>query len=417
MLAQSRQTTDLDQFYRQCSALADQISANSDRIRAVLAPYETSEVIDHEIEYAIDALKDVSVEYDGFEHPQYKITAASFLPVNMPLYSLVLYGIIPSYYLEAIYIRPGMSLSSYIPKLVEILQLDKFGFEHLKIKDLPAKLFVDLYAKDAEIILFTGKYSNALMLERECSESMLIFEGSGPCPFFIFPDADIDLATDKAVAMRCFNSGQDCVAPDVIFVHESRADEFFNKLYAKLDSVVVGDTNDPKVRVSRMIKPKYLYNIQEWLEKNRQNVVYGGEIDTKQLIIKPTVLRRDIREHKGRFKELFSPIYYIITYREDQELIDIINEPSFDELSMYASVFGSSEAVINALSHSTILHNITVNDQENGNATYGGYGALANFTSYKGDRTAEPLLISRDIRNWMLAHQSRNFSQYATQVT
>lgn len=406
----------LDEFYEQCSLLAEHMDTKRDDLHSILASFETYEVISHEINSSIRALRNIAVEYKDFEQPDFKITASCYLPVNMPIYSLILYAVLPSFYFETIYVRPGVSLNNYVPALVETLELNRFGFNQIKIKDLPAKLFTDLYAKDSEVILFTGKYSNALMLERECPESMLIFEGTGPCPFFVFENGDAELAAQKAVAMRCFNSGQDCVAPDVIFVHKSKLDDFQSSLTKLLGDVRVGSSEDPSVRVAQAIKEKYLYSVQKWLGVNHEAIVFGGEIDTKQLILHPTVLSRDISSHEGEFKELFSPIFNILSYDDDNLLIKKINDEAFKERSMYACVFGSNTKVVSALSLCTILENTTVNDQEDGNKPYGGFGPIANFISYKGKRRAQPLLISRDVREWMLLNQSRKFADNTLQV-
>lgn len=406
----------LDYFYGQCALLADHIDAKREDFHDILVPYQTYEVVEHEIKSAISSLRNIEVEYKGFEQPRDKVTASCFLPVNMPLYSLILYAVLPSYYFETLYVRPGMSLCQYVPALVEKLELYRFGFNQIKIKDLPAKLFTDLYAKDSEVILFTGKYSNAQMLERECPESMLIFEGTGPCPFIVFENADTVLAAQKAVAMRCFNSGQDCVAPDVLFVHKSKLKDFQDNLVHLLEDVRVGSSKDPSVRVAQAIKEEYFFSVQEWLEVNRNDIVAGGEIDTEKLIIHPTVLSRDITRHDGPYKELFSPIFYILSYNDDQQLLEKINEESFKKRSMYACVFGENNNVTKDLSLCTILKNMTVNDQEDGNRPYGGYGQLANFISYKGNRRVKPLLISRDVREWMLFNKSHDLANHAIQV-
>ncbi|MEK7059800.1 MAG: aldehyde dehydrogenase family protein [Patescibacteria group bacterium] len=414
---QKHQAPELDLFYKQCSKLADQISNKRSEIHKLLSSYETWEVIEHEIASSIDALRGVNVEYDDFAQPAKNITACCFLPVNMPLYSLVLYAVLPSYYFETIYVRPGASLSKFVPKLVDILDLKGLGFDQVKLRDLPAKLFIDLFARDSDVIIFSGKYSNAVLLERQCPESMLIFEGTGPCPFFVFENADIELTVQKLVDMRCFNSGQDCVAPDVIFVHKDKFDQLTNSLAGALKQVPVGDSRDKSVRVAQMVKEKYLFAVQEWLETNHELIMFGGEIDTKRLIIHPTILSQNIKMHKGAFKELFSPVFYVLVYDDDQALLEKLNAPIFKERSMYACVFGDNQAITKQLELCTVLKNMTVNDQEDGNKAYGGYGSIANFVSYKGLRQARPLLLSRDIRDWMLATQDNKLADRTAQVT
>ncbi len=406
----------LETFYDACAVLADHLDAQREIITGILATYETAEVVEHEINSSIKALRNIRVEYENFNQPNGKVTASCYLPVNMPLYSLILYGVLPSYYFETIYIRPGMSLSGLMPALSDCLDLSGHGFDQIQIKDLPAKLFTDMYAKDSEVILFTGKYENAQMLERECPDSMLIFEGTGPCPFFIFENADTEVAAQKAVAMRCFNSGQDCVAPDAIFVHSSLAKAFTEKLIQELKAIKVGSSTDPEVRVAQVIKEKYLLSVQKWLERHHENIVYGGEIDTKELVIHPAVLTRSIDEHEGPFMELFSPIFYILTYDNEASLLQKINDESFKKRAMYACVFGENDTITKSLSLCTVLTNMTVNDQEDGNQPYGGYGAIANFVSYQGKRQARPLLISRDVREWILAKEGSHLPDQALQI-
>lgn len=53
-----------------------------------------------------------------------------------------------------------------------------------------------------------------------------ILELGGKCPAVIHPSADLACAADKIAWAKFSNSGQTCVAPDYIFVHESIYDQF-----------------------------------------------------------------------------------------------------------------------------------------------------------------------------------------------
>jgi succinate-semialdehyde dehydrogenase/glutarate-semialdehyde dehydrogenase len=51
-------------------------------------------------------------------------------------------------------------------------------------------------------------------------------ELGGNAPFIVFPDADLDLAAQGAVASGLRNAGQTCICTNRIFVHKDVHDKF-----------------------------------------------------------------------------------------------------------------------------------------------------------------------------------------------
>ena len=197
--------------------------------------------------------------------------------------------------------------------------------------------------------------------------------------------------------MRCFNSGQDCVAPDVIFVPEQLKDRFHARLAEELGHLKVGNTRDPNVNIGPIIKDTYVSGIERWIHTEQPYVTYGGMLDLKNRYVYPTVVTKAARQHTGDFLEFFAPIFYVLTYNTADELDHIFTSEQFTEHSMYVTIFGSNTLLEKKLPKSTILRNVTVNDAEDGNSPYGGWGPKANLLIYGDKQIPRPILITRDI--------------------
>lgn len=57
-----------------------------------------------------------------------------------------------------------------------------------------------------------------------------ILELGGKCPSVVDVTADINFAANKVAFGRFNNSGQTCLAPDYVIVHESIKDQFVDAL-------------------------------------------------------------------------------------------------------------------------------------------------------------------------------------------
>jgi len=390
-------------FFNDCDQLAKRIRIQEKQLISLLSQYETYEAAEDEVSRTLDALQGVRAELSAIQNPLQGLHIATIFPLNLPLYSLIIFGIIPSSFAEKIFIRPPEVMRSTLSELWVLLQIDE-RFPHIYLNPVPRQVFVQLYAAECDVIIFTGKYKNALAIHEACPDALLIYNGSGVNPFLLFKNADVDLAAKKAVEMRCFNSGQDCAGPDAFFVPGSLADTFIQKLEAQLTNIKVGSTTDPSVRIGPTMKQSYIAELEDWLATERSNIVFGGKVDNIRHLVHPTILRKHIAELADySFHEFFAPYFYVITYDTDEELQKVLSSSAFQKRGMYISVFGDNKKLERTLTFVRVLKNVIVNDVERGNKEYGGYGSLANFLLYKNQKVVHPLLISRDIHAMMSA--------------
>ena len=61
-----------------------------------------------------------------------------------------------------------------------------------------------------------------------------MLELGGKCPFIVDQDADINTAASKCMWAKTLNSGQVCIAPDYVLVHEKRLKAFVEACQQKL---------------------------------------------------------------------------------------------------------------------------------------------------------------------------------------
>lgn len=388
----------LDHFINRCSAFSQLIINKKPELIELLSAYETYSTSIDEIERSISTLRGAKDELLSIDRPLDGLSVTTFFPLNLPLYSLVLFAIMPSAFSDSLYVRPPEVMRKMLEKLWVFLDMAEF-FPQISLKNVPRHIFLQLYAAESDVIIFTGKYENAIDIHNACPQSLMLYNGSGVNPMLVCEDADLTLAAEKSVEMRCFNSGQDCAGPDAIFVPSNHVDEFINKITKKIkSSEVVGDTKNPETTIGPTIKQSYISSLKEWLKDRQQMIVYGGNIDEEKHLVQPTIIRSNVINQIGMdFHEFFAPVFYLLVYDDNDDLQKVLSSSAFSNRGMYISIFGNNPKIEKTLKSVRILKNKIVNDVEQGNTEYGGYGKKANFTLYRGKKAVHPILISREI--------------------
>lgn len=388
----------VDNYFDTFSTLKNVLVEKQDEIRCVLTSIESFQYACDEIERSICCLDNIELE-SAYWGRQCSVLV-SFLPVNQPLYGLLLFGIIPSILAEQTYIRPATDNSEIVMKISEILNLNLY-FNHVSILAIGRNDFLRMYAARAEIIIFVGKYDNARATQAYLRKgALLIYSGSGINPFVITQSANIGQATDAAIEARLYNSGQDCAAPGVFLVQAQMRDVFLEKLINKLRLVRCGSYSDSRNIVGPLIRKESLSHAATTCLKYRRGIRFGGVFDIKNNIVFPTVLESPFCSSLG-FDELYAPVFNIQMYSSEADLKRFFFDKRYYEYAMYTSIFGEihESSVLNG---SIALHNMSLIGYEQGNTAYGGYGPRANYLYCSNVERSRPILISREINKYLL---------------
>ena len=102
-------------------------------------------------------------------------------------------------------------------------------------------------------------------------------EHGGVAPVIIDETADMDEIAPGIAKGGFYHAGQVCVSVQRVFVHESIARPFAQKLAKIADSMKVGDPLDPDTDIGPMISPQEVERVREWVESAVQQ---GAELVT-----------------------------------------------------------------------------------------------------------------------------------------
>ncbi|CAO5682407.1 MAG: NAD/NADP-dependent betaine aldehyde dehydrogenase [Holosporales bacterium] len=397
--------------------LSFSIKMHKNELITILSDYQTKNVTEYEIERSVKTLENLNNNRIFFERDKLSYCIASMLPSNLPLYSFILFGVIPGLICDRVYIRPN-NLLQESDIIVQIFHL-------LNIADLLPSILVvggdrslfEPYIKLADLVIFTGQSKNAeKILGIMKNNALLVINGSGHNPVVVTDTADIDQSVQESIFLKSFNSGQDCAGPDAILIHEKIAEAFISKFVEKFSELRIGSLDNLDSVIAPISRLDELQKFSCIFYHNAKDILLGGSINFKTRIVNPTVIVRDIKRDPN-FKEMFGPVAFIHTYQNDDDLEYYFEDTDgmYQSNRMYVSVFGHSNYIAERDDSITpgykknvgiVLYNKTVHDVESGWLPYGGYSLNASAVIKKQDtkliKRAMPILIPEIICKYLL---------------
>jgi acyl-CoA reductase-like NAD-dependent aldehyde dehydrogenase len=319
----------------------------------------------------------------------------AFLPSNNVLYSYTLFCLVPALYSRQVVGRPSARVRAVTQRLHTIL--GDLAEERVSLTGTSQREFVEVGA-GADAVIFTGQPENGrrVMAAVGRGPTVLAF-GSGPNPFVVGPEADVDAVADDLVAARLYNSGQDCLCPDVTFVHASVADQLVENLCAATVGLTLGDRRDPATRIAPLVYEDAVRQAADFIAGHRDQVRSGGRVDVHTGVVQPTVARLPWRDGFVP-PEFFSPVFCVVSYDDSHQLVRWFTSPVQQDRGMYVSVYGEPGLPHGTVGTTVICRNQTTFDVEDGNRPFGGYGPAAGCAQVDGVVTGRPLLLSAEMR-------------------
>lgn len=159
-------------------------------------------------------------------------------------------------------------------------------------------------------------------------------ELGGSDPMIVCDDADIDRAVSAASVGRFFNCGQACLAIKRLYLFESIADEFIDKLVPKVERLRVGNGLEEGVLIGPMHTASQRQEVEEQVQDAVQRgatVLVGGKRlpgdEYKQgHFYMPTLLTDVDRESRVAREEVFGPALPIWRVHDLDEAIARAND-------------------------------------------------------------------------------------------
>ena len=226
-----------------------------------------------------------------------------------------------------------------------------------------------LIASGVNMIVFTGSVATGKKVNLAAAEQMIpcVLELGGKDPAIVLQDADLDSAAKKIAWGAFANSGQTCASVERVYVHESIARPFTDKVVELARKLRQGEPNQHDIDIGAMTTQMQVDIIKRHLDEARARgakIVTGGAITvTKEgaRFVQPTVLTGTTSEMAIIREETFGPILPVMTFKTEEEAIRLANDSSYG-LSAYVFTRSKAkaDAIANQLLAGTVMHNDTL---------------------------------------------------------
>ena len=184
-------------------------------------------------------------------------------------------------------------------------------------------------------IAFTGSTAVGKWIQQETAASTkkLTLELGGKAANIVFSDAPIDQAVEGVVNGIFFNQGHVCCAGSRLYVQESIASVFIQKLKDRMATLLVGDPMDKNTDIGAINSAAQLDKINQYIRLGKKEGALHYESDArlpqKGFFCRPTLFTKVAQSSRLAQEEIFGPVLAILTFRTEDEVIEKANNTPY----------------------------------------------------------------------------------------
>lgn len=240
-------------------------------------------------------------------------------------------------------------------------------------------------------LIFTGSSNVGKLVAKAAADNLtpITLELGGKSPTIVDKTIDMNIAVDAIILGKSLNSGQICVAPDYVFVHKSRKEEFIKTFIQRYKQYHLDDNN--KNTQTHIVSQKQYERLLDLLDDAKQKgaIVQGvKDIESNQgRRVYPHLVTNVNEDMLILQEEIFGSILPVMTYENIQEVITYINERP-RPLALY--LMSKDTALINKIVNNTHSGGVCINDSlmhvAADDAPFGGVGnsGMGQYHGYEG---------------------------------
>jgi len=216
-------------------------------------------------------------------------------------------------------------------------------------------------------LIFTGSTATGRKVMESAAKNLVpvTLELGGKSPVFLGESADFAKAGERVALGKMLNAGQICLAPDYLYVPESKQDEAIHGVWQGTANMypTLLDNED----YASVVTDRHFDRLQELVADARDK---GAEVievnpgnedfsNTNARKMPLTILKNVNDDMRAMQEEIFGPVLPVKTYRHIDEAIDYVNEHD-RPLGLY--YFGQDSNEREKVLTKTISGGVTVND-------------------------------------------------------
>ena len=185
-------------------------------------------------------------------------------------------------------------------------------------------------------------------------------EHGGAAPAIVDRSADLGKVIEPIVKGGYYHAGQVCVSTQRIFVHADIADDFTQRLVARVENLRTADPILNDTEVGPLILPREADRVGQWIEEAVQGgatLATGGK-RLSGTTLQPAVLLDPAADAQVSTLEVFGPVVAVYRYDDLDEAIRRANAlPTAFQASVFAQDIDVAMRAANRLDASAVMIN------------------------------------------------------------
>jgi aldehyde dehydrogenase (NAD+) len=261
--------------------------------------------------------------------------------------------------------------SNILAKLIN----SNFDTNHLSVIEGGVETTTELLQQKWDKIFFTGSTPVGKIIYKAAAENLtpVTLELGGKSPTFVLADCNIKITAKRIIWAKFLNAGQTCIAPDYLLVEKRIETELLEALKKEIQEFYPPSKNINENYV-QIVNERNFNRLKQLIPNDK--IYYGGETNSENRSISPTLLHNISFEDHIMQDEIFGPILPIIAFENLEDVIAKIKERE-KPLSLY--VYSKNKKIIKKILHEISFGGGAINESlvqmSNPNLPFGGIGA------------------------------------------
>ena len=282
--------------------------------------------------------------------------------------------------------------------IVEKIIKETFDERYIAVVTGDYKVNSQLLDLEFDYIFFTGSVNVGKIVMEKASKHLtpVTLELGGKSPVIVDNTANLKVSAKRILWGKLTNAGQTCVAPDYILAHE----DIYEELIKEFENVIIEFYGQDIIRskdFGRIINDRHMNRLNAILERDKNKITFGGEVDFEKRYISPTIIRDVTLEDAVMNEEIFGPIIPVIKYKNMEDIKYYISHHK-NPLALY--VFSEdenfSEDIINRFSFGGGCVNDTISHVASAYLPFGGIGS-SGMGNYHGKASFDTFTHTKSI--------------------
>jgi aldehyde dehydrogenase (NAD+) len=241
---------------------------------------------------------------------------------------------------------------------------------------------------DVDMVSFTGSTRAGIAIAAAAAPTVkrVHQELGGKAPNLVLEGSDLNAVLPPTVMGVLANTGQSCIAPTRVLVHQSQVDDATAFIKNMMEATPVGDPLTEGQHIGPVVNKTQWEKIQGLIQSaidEGATLVTGGtglpEGVNRGFYIRPTLFRDVTPDMRIAKEETFGPVATVISYKDEEDGIRIANDTAY---GLSATISGDP-ARASKIARRMRAGLVTINSwSPDPGAPFGGYKQSGNGREY-----------------------------------